>query len=186
MNDLKMHDVPKAAWCELLNDPTILQVTGKLYGPVKVAQQLPLPPNIVATGQHGYCCLGVLAKSQGASFEFEQVTEHGEDGDYEVTADEATVSLPTWDPARDLNDNEVLDEDFAASLGLTPDHQSFLSTLNDGGEAAVARTSMFFALYQKYAESEGATRPGNDDSKRLFKIRKHSFAEIRNVILVEF
>lgn len=182
---LRMHAGARDKWCDMLADTTLLQVTGKLYGEAKMIDRTNAPGG-AAVNQYGYCCLGVLARSQGASFEFETVTETDEDGhETEVEADEATVELPTR-PGQDINDNEMLDEGFAESVGLTTNHQGFLSTLNDGGETTVAKASLFFPLYQKYCESESAPRLGNSDSLRLFKMRKHTFAEIRAIILVEF
>lgn len=186
MTDLKMHEDAKVAWCELLADPTIAQATGKLYGERSASDRA----RDGREDQYGFCCLGVLAKSQGATFEFGTEADEDEDGnDIEVSKDEATVELPTR-PCQDLNDSEMLLQDFADSLGLTDGHQNFLSQLNDGGECTVKHDQPFFALYQKYAESESAPRSNTsnvvDPTARLFKMAKHSFAEIRQIILTEF
>lgn len=184
MSDLKMYDEPKVAWCALLADPTIAQTTGKLYGERSDSDRA----RDGKVDRYGFCCLGVLAKSQGASFEYEMVTKTDDEGnETEVQADEATVELPTR-PDQDLNDNEMLDEGFAEGLGLTTEHQTFLSRLNDGGEATVRKEDPFFALYQKYAEDESAPRfpEAAYPNRRLFKMAKHTFAEIRDIILVEF
>lgn len=184
-DELKMKEAPKAAWCAMLNEPGLLQVTGKLYGEITPAERRHAWPGSAACG-YGYCCLGVFARSQGASFEFEQVIEQGEDGDVEGVADEATVTLPNHDG--DINESELLEEDWADQFGITSAHQAFLSTLNDGGQSTVKRDDPFFPLYQKYCKSEGA--PDFPDSvgvdRRLFTMRKHTFAEISAIISEEF
>lgn len=176
--DMKIDDMAKAAWCTALAVPELLQARGMLYGEISRSDGAGM----------GYCCLGVFAKSQGASFEFELVTEEDDEGnDIRVIEEDATVAWasPQGD-LLDLNNSELLDQTWADQFGLTAEHQSFLGTLNDGGESIISKSNPFFLLYQKYCESESAPRTGASDETRLFKMKQHSFAEIREIILVEF
>lgn len=60
----KIPQATKDAWLPLLEGGTLPQTTSKLFN--------------ADTG--GYCCLGVLAKAQGASFFHEEIEGEDEDG----------------------------------------------------------------------------------------------------------
>lgn len=174
MSDTKFHTIDPAvaaAWCTKLAEPDLHQVAGHLCSFT----------NSYTGKQVGYCCLGVFALVQGATFKKEIVQD--ENGhDCEGSEMQGLVA-----GIGNINESELLLPDWANQFGITHDQQSFLSTLNDGTNQWVKAADPMLPLYKKYAvEVFSETTNGFGMPGYQMHFRKHTFAEISKIISDEF
>jgi hypothetical protein len=167
--DYKIPQETKDRWLPLLESGEVKQASGALFNDCI----------------HGYCCLGVYAKACGARFFREEIPVETSDGEinepqYDVAGD-ITIEIDSerWGHL-DLNNNELLDEDWANDQGISPDVQKFLSSLNDGcAGIAVKLDSPLIDLWRKHSVH---TKDSSVSGCMSFSVRQHSFAEIARII----
>ncbi len=119
----KIPQATKDAWLPLLTSGTLKQARNKLC----------LLDG--STGKPaGYCCLAVLAVSQGANAYFEVdegASSYDEDGELIDAHYESDVIMDVPDVGN-VWDQDLLEQSYADTLGVTKEHQDLLSSLNDG------------------------------------------------------
>ncbi len=162
--DLKINAADKALWTAALDSGEHEQATGHLFD------------------GKGYCCLGVLAKVKGCSFFLGTHTEEDDEGD-EIETDNDSYTVLTSDNAN-INDSEVLNQDFADRIGLTKDHQNLLSNLNDGRSIMLMPDEPMHAICVKLG-IECRTSPMLPDHEFVVD-HKYSFDEISKIIKDHF
>ena len=81
----------------------------------------------------GYCCLGLYAKVKGCQFLMDTVI----DGEGNVIEQHNGYTVEAPDGV-DINHNEWLDQEFAETAGITAEHLSLQSHLNDGLDYVIA------------------------------------------------
>lgn len=174
---IKIDPAAGKVWCEALDAGTFPQAKGTLK----------------RADEEGYCCLGVFARCQGASEE--AVTEEDEDSEGNIT--EGVVKWTFALGGHEVSSDDLLDQDWADSFGISTDHQSFFASLNDGSNfiaslyhedsAAFSPTAVFFPLLEALANdpltSHGpVTRAGTEAKTISIHFRQHTFAEISDII----
>lgn len=178
---IKLEQTVRDPWCTALDSSLYTQTTGTLK----------------SADDGGYCCLGVFAEVQGAT----AVAQY----DDEATDDEGNPieAIRRYDFTRngeDVNDDDLLDEDFAAQYGLTTDHQNFFSALNDGSHFVAYKqeghpTAPFYPIMEAIAaevDDKGLCvhcAPGGitrTDTSLSITFRKHSFSEISAILKAYF
>lgn len=176
--DMKIEPSAKEAWLAALESGDFPQGRGALYRP--------------GTGR-GYCCLGLFAKLQGASFEpimetQDIVDEDDEPGTIEIERGDwaCTVEWGYFSRDSDINDSELLNEAWAQAYGITRDHQDLLSRLNDGGEWTIRAHHGMYALARSLADKDEPAPSHAGIDSRLLTFSKHSFASIAAIVREHF
>lgn len=156
----RIPDTTKDVWLPWLEQKGLMQATGKLFNGT------------------GYCCLGVYALARGAAF-IKEDDEVDDEGNITNEVDDWMVDIN----GDDINDNELLEEGWAAQHGIEQYHQALLSHLNDGGEAIVANDSPLFTLYEKHGTKvTGPHAVSVAPNQTKFLLKRHSFLEIAAII----
>lgn len=157
------------AWCAALDSSIYEQGSGTLKRSTDGA----------------YCCLGVFARVQGAN---EVPIMDDPDEDVEV------VARWTFEIAgSEVSSDDLLYQEWADTFGITTEHQSFFSALNDGSTTFTAfagghDTAPFYpvmvALANDPVTDHGLVSKLPSPTKETISItfRKHSFREISEII----
>lgn len=176
----KIPQETKDRWLPLLRGGELKQSTGRLFD------------------GFGYCCLGVYAKACGATFVPEiESTEDDDDDDggnvIETESGEYAVEVPDGAYVTNVNESELLEQEWADRQGITKEVQRLLSSMNDGLAIHLADNDPLADVARKHAvgmeardhyhgvgNTIGAAQgyvPGT-----LFKFDRMDFAAIAKVI----
>lgn len=129
-----------------------------------------------------FCCLGLFAALQGCSFTPTQI--ENDDGDM-VDGNDTEVLDPQG--LGNVNESELLRDDYAERYGISPFMQSALSRLNDGTTISVypSSTECELAFWRRLAASGIATMTENAASPHgtiTIHPKRHNFTEIAAII----
>lgn len=161
-------------WVAALRDPVNAQITGKL-----VARNEDFSYSRGEGVITGYCCLGVYAcKVAGAHI------------DSDSERDDDLLLDPRFGSSQ-VNDSSLLEQSWADTQGITKPMQELLSSLNDGNVIVVGPSPLGHAIPDgtPMGELVKAICPdytvSSGGSVRCVP-RKHSFAEIADIIEANF
>lgn len=153
--DTKIPQETKDRWLPLLEDG-LTQARRALYD----------------DGVNGYCCLGVYAKACGATFYRETIEVEGSED--EPRESDVKVDLL----GQDINAQELLEQSWASSHGISPEAQELLSNLNDGGEHTVRRDNLLIHVWLKHAVDVVELQ----ENRLRLTLPTYDFAQIAEVI----
>lgn len=169
--DVKLPEGVKVKWTEALDGGKFPQCTGHLFD------------------GRGYCCLGVLGKVDGGAFL--PIMEDDDEADDGMPTEVESGSYSLRKDGQNVNNDDLLCDDYAATLGLSEKHQEMFSTLNDGNSTGFYDTHPLAPVWHALAalpdakvklEPQGLLGVGETATHWKAVCEKHSFAEISAII----
>lgn len=156
--DTKIPQTTKDMWLPLLESGELTQARQSLYD----------------DGKNGYCCLGIYAKACGASFHIDTLDEGTED----ERESDVIVTVPGC--AGNLNEAELLAQEWADTQGISAEVQELLSNLNDGGEHTIRHDNPLIDVWLKHAtDMDEVLKHG---PRLKLTMPQYTFAQIAEVI----
>jgi hypothetical protein len=170
MDSIKLDPEVKERWALSLEGGTYQQTRSKLYDGA------------------GYCCLGVLAREQGCTFEPIVDETEDDEGNWQEVIEGYTV----YDciSRNQVDNDDLLETSYALQFGISDNHQQLFSSLNDASSSTVGANNPLYDIWVKLADEVKPTQAEAPTGERppciCYFHRPRTFAEIAAVIREHF